>query len=785
MSHRPLVAVRRLLAAAMLLATLAALAPAGVAAQNDRGLIDETSYQSPQFGYPITWDAPWSVEDRDVITNPGGFDTITIRSDNGTVRISGRSDDYDAVTFLMDTIAIQLASGGELINQDTTSDTPWAELLVGPDRMRLEVVSLPEAGAIVLVSLRANEAAYDAAFTSAHDTIQLNGAAIFDTGAAPAAAESASAEEDTGAEAPAPADAAQVPAPTSTVEVLGGGVEGTTYTSPSFGFSVSWDGAVWTVPEDAEYSEPGYDSLQLIAPTGPVWISGWQAYDGNAATCLAGEQTYYNDPEAGISDWQVAVDANGVELTGTTDTSAWGVFTNVYTDPDNPSAPPVNYVDYIECVSLGDGESVVIFYTFAERDAYNDHIGNVLTLIESLELPAVVTTPTATATATATTPAQTPTTAATTPAQTPTTPTQTATTAAQTPTTTAGQPVTVGQTQVSWTGPWAYDAETSAPEQVSLLQTNEATGALWFATYGEFPNAPADTPDEALEGFATAFFDGAGATSQTELTGGTLPHGTAWKLYSFQLQGSTLNLLITASQNSAGVWVVSTVIGTVDGFPDVVAQAQQQILLNGQPTYMAGIDPAALTATTTTTPATAAQTPTGTATATATTPAPTPGGTPTSVSQGGTVTGQTYAYSFSYPPGWHVNESTQGGPIERTVMTNGVSNVTIEARAMTVPTLSDCVANVAGEHQSQPVYTDLELARTASGDPFSGEDEFSAFANFTFTGPDGEPWAHFVECRWIVQGESVLVVVQDVPEDQFGAERAARRQIQNTIEIGG
>ena len=90
----------------------------------------------------------------------------------------------------------------------------------------------------------------------------------------------------------------------------------------------------------------------------------------------------------------------------------------------------------------------------------------------------------------------------------------------------------------------------------------------------------------------------------------------------------------------------------------------------------------------------------------------------------------------------------------------------------------------AGEQQGQPIYTDLELARTTDGQPFSGEDQFSAFANFTFTGPDGATWAHFVECRWIEQGQSVLVVVQDVPQDKFGAERPARRQIQNSIEIG-
>lgn len=104
---------------------------------------------------------------------------------------------------------------------------------------------------------------------------------------------------------------------------------------------------------------------------------------------------------------------------------------------------------------------------------------------------------------------------------------------------------------------------------------------------------------------------------------------------------------------------------------------------------------------------------------------------------------------------------------------------------MTAPDLSGCVANIAGEDEGEAAYGDLALTRTASGDPFSGEDDFTAFANFTFTGPDGETWAHFIECRWIVEGQSVLVITQDVPRELFGSERAARRQIQNSIEVGG
>jgi hypothetical protein len=773
--------------------SLATIAPAGVtAAQSDRGLIDATSYQSPQFGYSVTWAEPWAVQDRDVITNPGGFDTITLRSDTGTLRISGRADTYNPLIFLQDTIAIQLASGGELINQDTTGAAPTAELQIGGDRMRLDVISLPSAGAIVLVSLRASEGQYDAALASASELVQIDGTPAFGgASAAPQATVPAG-----GTETP------DVPVATSTVEVLGSGIEGDTYTSPNFGFSVNWDPATWTVPDEAEYSEPGLDMLRLETDTGPILVTGWEAYDGNPSSCLLGEQTYYNDSEAGISEYQVAVDANGNELTGSDETSAWGVFTNVFTDPEDPNAEPVNYVDYINCVSMGDGKSVVIFYSYARRENYNDHIGKVIALVDSLELPPAVGTPPASPVPATETPATETPTATETSVATATPPTEapSPTAGLETPAatvTTAGQSATIGDTQVSWSGEWAPTGSTSGVQQVALSRGAPGAGAFSLASYGQFPDPSITTAEQAIEVFSTAFFSSAGADNVTPLNSGMLPDGAAWQSWSFTLQGTELIFVATASQSAGGDWIVSTLTANTDGFADMLASAQQEILIDGQPTFLTGVDPAAVTSQgTVPTTATAAATETPAATTAVTeTPATTstvpsttqtpPSTATTDIGPGDTVTGQTYAYAFTIPAGWSVTTSQLGAEIERTELTNGTSTVSIEARAMQAPTLSDCVANIAGEQQGQPIYTDLELARTADGQPFSGEDQFSAFANFTFTGPDGTTWAHFVECRWIEQGQSVLVVVQDVPQDKFGAERPARRQIQNSIEVGG
>lgn len=769
MTFRLSALARSTMVVAMLLASLAMLAPPAAGAQNDRGLIDETSYQSPQFGYSVTWADPWETRDRDVITNPGGFDTLTLRSIDGTMRISGRSDDYNPLTFLQDTIAIQLASGGEVINQDTTGAVPTAELLVGRDKMRIDVISIPEAGAIVLLSLRTNELDYDAVFASAQQSIQVEGEAVF--------SDSVTTEtpEDAGSIPTETPVTTETRTPESTQTVLGAGIDGNGYTSPNFGYSITWDPSVWTVPEEAEYSEPDYDYLRLEGSTGPMTVIGWKGHNGNASSCLIGEQTYYNDPAAGISEWQVAIDADGNELTGESETNAWGVFTNVYTTPDTPEAEPIHYVDYIECVSLGDGESVVIFHSYAVRDVYNEHVGHVLGLVETLELPAGAATPPVTPDSTPTIPADTPTAIATTPVETPTAAPTVETQASDTPV--ADQGVTVGLTELTWTGNWQLDAVNSIEEQATLTQVDPATGSPLLASYGEFADITVSTPEEALNVFAGAFIESSGASDVVETGTGTLDSGAVWKHQTFELQGMQLSMLITVSQPAPGRFTVSTLTGNTATFESTLASAQQEILLDGEPAFLAGVTPEMVQG--------SAGSPTATTATTTPTPVDsTPASSPADLTTGDEVTGETFSYRFAVPAGWQVSESTLGGEIERTVLSNGTSTVAIEGRAMTTSTLTDCVSNVGGEHADQAIYTDLALARTASGDPFSGEDDFSAFANFTFTGPDGQVWAHFIECRWIVQGESALVVIQDVPQEAFGSERAGRRQIQNSIEVG-
>ena len=167
--------------------------------------------------------------------------------------------------------------------------------------------------------------------------------------------------------------------------------------------------------------------------------------------------------------------------------------------------------------------------------------------------------------------------------------------AAQDATPSADQPVVVGDTELSWTGDWQLDPSSTVDEQATLNQVDPATGTLKLATYGEFADDSVDTAEDALDTFTTAFFEGAGVETVQETGSGELDNGAMWKMFSFDLQGLQLSLLITVNEASEGEFVVSTLTSNTDQFADSLPQAQEEIMLNGEPTFLEGVEASEIT----------------------------------------------------------------------------------------------------------------------------------------------------------------------------------------------
>lgn len=607
MHHR--FAARIVAVLVLMLGLTPTLAPAFASAatqRSDSGLIDETSYESPQFGYTVSWDAPWQTRARNVTSNPGGFDSLTLRDGSSNLRIVGRSNGDDPATVLDDSVGLELgnADDSEVLSESTAQAPFSAKLRVRTNTILIEVMELPENEAIVVVTLSARSDAFDDELATTQDVVTVNdvpvltGATGSAAGASPEATEEASptgeaspteaafpTEEASPTDEPAPteevaptdeatAEASPTEERVATAEAPGTGVDGDTYTSPHYGYTFSWDESVWDIAPDGEISQddPVYDSLQLVADTGLVYVYSWDGYEGDAAACLQGESDYYGNDDPGISDWVEAEDADGNPLTevdGTT--SAWGVYNLTYQDPEDSSAKPVELTDYIECRTLVPGESILIIFASATRDSYNDHIDVVQDVID-----------------------------------------------------------TIDTSNVSEPGTTTTTRETPEPDA-----------------------SPAATTGE-IEGLA-----------------------------------------------------------------------------------------------------------------------------------GSTFTSPSFGFVFEIPSAWSVVDASIEPNDETITLDDGVSMVTVRATddPAYLDDLPSCVDAAADEAMNDPVYGDLAIDRTGAGAPFKGSDDQSAYANYTYTASDGTTFAHFIECRYISEGESVLIVTQDVPYDQYTTERGARREIQNSIDL--
>jgi hypothetical protein len=160
----------------------------------------------------------------------------------------------------------------------------------------------------------------------------------------------------------------------------------------------------------------------------------------------------------------------------------------------------------------------------------------------------------------------------------------------------AQQPVTVGETEVTWTGDWKYDEASSMEgQQATLTQVDMSAGSIKLATYGEFEDEAIDSPEVAMEDFSGAFFESAGADSVVEVGAGELENGALWKLVSFNLQSIELAFVVTVSETADGEYVVSTLTATVPDMQQAIEQAQAEIMLNGEPIFLDGIDAAEIT----------------------------------------------------------------------------------------------------------------------------------------------------------------------------------------------
>lgn len=142
---------------------------------------------------------------------------------------------------------------------------------------------------------------------------------------------------------------------------------------------------------------------------------------------------------------------------------------------------------------------------------------------------------------------------------------------------------------------------------------------------------------------------------------------------------------------------------------------------------------------------------------------------------GTTYVSPNYGFSVDVPLEWTVAEEDPTAGDERLVLSNGTSIVTLWGTNADVGDLKGCIDYAAAQSG-----LDLEIDTNADGDEFRGVYGKQSFGNFVYEDGDTK-MMYFIGCEPIPGTESHLIVIQDVPYDQFTTQRRYRSQLENSI----
>jgi hypothetical protein len=151
--------------------------------------------------------------------------------------------------------------------------------------------------------------------------------------------------------------------------------------------------------------------------------------------------------------------------------------------------------------------------------------------------------------------------------------------------------------------------------------------------------------------------------------------------------------------------------------------------------------------------------------------------------KGNTFTSPGFDFSMHWSNAWKVKDESIKSGNEQLVLSNGTSTVRVWATTAYKGNLPGCVDYAVTQDAKSSKYADMKLATTSSGDPFQGADSTSAYSVFLYKGAKGVTYAHFIECRYIAKGKSVLIFTQDVPNSKWVDQRQVRRELQQSIKL--
>lgn len=169
------------------------------------------------------------------------------------------------------------------------------------------------------------------------------------------------------------------------------GIDGEVYTSPTYGFAIEWDERDWTVAPDEELVASGETELDRVYLThedddgfySSLYVEGKTDYAGDPADCVEGEFDILGGG-ADVIDFVPFEDAGGDPIEGESD--AGGEFAAFLGTFDDGDGGEFEIVEYVECLTIEDGESVLILTLFTTEDLFEDELALLQDVAETIEL---------------------------------------------------------------------------------------------------------------------------------------------------------------------------------------------------------------------------------------------------------------------------------------------------------------------------------------------------------------------------------------------------------------
>src|SRR5215217_386632 len=161
-------------------------------------------------------------------------------------------------------------------------------------------------------------------------------------------------------------------------------IEGESWTSPTYGFSVSWAGTEWQPDPEGTLTAVGperLDRVHLLNGVSSLYFEGATRYQGDLSACVA-EEANLLAQETGVSQIRPYRDEEGVQLVANGPNSSAAAFTLTLSIGDQE----VELVDYVECRTLIPGQAVLIITLVTQPPVFDQELAAAQTVIDTIEL---------------------------------------------------------------------------------------------------------------------------------------------------------------------------------------------------------------------------------------------------------------------------------------------------------------------------------------------------------------------------------------------------------------